>query len=143
MTLLHSAQAFASALSSQPVTESMVLRVDPGAILSCSANITTLISQSTETKRGSNGLRRSHGLFEVDGDRRNDFYLFPDVGSGPMARLFHPFLASAKFNGSTTLSHAAVLCSERDSAFCHLADLVSDHFGLGDMVAVLLQVIVP
>lgn len=47
--------------------ESMLMRLDPEVILSCTNSIDTLISQSTETKRGMNGLRRSRGLFEVDG----------------------------------------------------------------------------
>jgi len=182
MTLLHSAQALASAPSSFPLntsllgseasddptplsalpsihpeevppcpiirdigpladTDPMLLRIDPKVILSCITRLNTLISHSTDTKRGANGLRRSHGLFEVDGNRRNDFYLFPEAGGGPRAHLYQPFLISAKFNDSTTLSHAAVLCPERDAVLCHLADLVSEYFGLDGMVAVLLQVV--
>jgi hypothetical protein len=128
--------------STEPtVADSLLMRLDPEVALLCFAGITTLVSHSTETKRGMNGLRRPSGLFEVDGVRRNDFYLFSEVGSGPMAHLFSPFFTSAKFNGSTTLSHAAVLCPERNAVFCRLASLVSDYFGLDGMVAVLLQVI--
>ena len=119
----------------------MLLRVDPKVILSCITSLNALFSHSTDTKQVANGLRRPHGLFEVDGHRRNDFYLFPEAGGSPRAHLYQPFLISAKFDNSTTLSHAAVLCPERDTALCHLADLVSEHFGLGGMVAVLLQVI--
>jgi hypothetical protein len=119
----------------------MLLRIDPKVILSCITRLNTLLSHSTDTKRGANGLRRSHGLFEVDDRRRNDFYLFPEVGGGPKAHRYRPFLTSAKFNGSTTLSHAAVLCPERDAVLCHLADLVYEYFGLDRMVVVLLQVV--
>ena len=119
----------------------MLLRIDPKVILSCITKLNTLISHSSDNKRGANGLRRSHGLFEVDDRRRNDFYLFPEDGSGPKAHLYRPFLTSAKVNGATTLRHAAVPCPERDAVLCHLADLVSEYFALDGIVVVLVQVV--
>ena len=67
--------------------DSMLLRIDPKAIPSCITSLDTLISTVLVLSEVY-GLRRSHGLFEVDGNRRTDFYLFPGAGDGPEAHLY-------------------------------------------------------
>ena len=148
VSLLHTAQRIAAAPPCQPSeiasdTEGirrLSVEVDSLLVAQCAARVTTLVNQSSDTKRGKSGLRR-RGLFEVDGLRRNDLYLFPEASTGPLSHLFRPFLSSATFDSTTPLIRASPLCSTADDSLCQLAVSVSDHFGLGDMVPVLLQVI--
>ena len=146
--LLHTARQIAAAppcqtseiASDTEVIHRLSIEVDSLLVAQCAARVTTLVSQSSDTKRGKSGLRRG-GLFEVDGLRRNDLYLFPEASTGPLSPLFKPFLSSATFDSPTPLIRASSLCSTTDDSLCQLAASVSDHFGLEGMVPVLLQVI--
>ena len=148
VSLLHTAQQIAATPPNQPSEiasdagghRRLSVEIDSRLVAQCAPRITTLVSQSSETKRRKSGLRR-RGLFDVDGLGRNDLYLFPEASTGPLSHLFQPFLSSSVFHSTTPLIRASPLCSTADESLCRLAVSVSDLFGLADMVPVLLQVI--
>ena len=123
-------------------TSTRTWNVDSKTIRACLARGTQLITSISQSKRGLNGLR-GEGLFEVDGNRRSDLFVFPGATPGGVfADHYKEFLAGTTFAlGGPPFSKATPLRPQADEIFCELARQASKAFSLGDMVPVVMQFI--